>query len=117
MRRLKDLRVSRGVNAADIAYALGITAETYFGYESGQTPPDLRVLSGIADFFGVSVDFLLERSDDPSYSESIYYKPNIKIPDVLQKAGLDVYGEKDISQQDIDEMAQYAESLKNRKKK
>ena len=61
MLRLKELRAKKGLKQSEAAEILGIATSTYSKYERGESQPDFRTLSKIADFFEVSVDFLLNR--------------------------------------------------------
>lgn len=64
--RLRDLRLSRGLQQKELAAALNLDYKRYNHYETGRSEPDNHVLSVIADFFDVSVDYLLGRSDSPT---------------------------------------------------
>ena len=63
--RLKFLREEKKLNQTDIAEAAGIVLRTYCRYESGEREPNATVLWKIADFYGVSVDYLIGRTDTP----------------------------------------------------
>lgn len=65
MDRLKEARVKAGITQHEIAEALNINRTTYNKYENGASKPTPETLSRIADYFQVSVDYLLGRSDDP----------------------------------------------------
>ena len=67
MERLKEVRMKAGVTQHEIAEALNINRTTYNKYENGATKPSPETLSRIADYFRVSVDYLLGR-DAPSES-------------------------------------------------
>lgn len=56
---LKKLRKEKKFTQEDVAKGLGIARTTYSGYERGTSEPDIEGLRRIADFFGVSVEFLL----------------------------------------------------------
>lgn len=58
--------MERSLLQKDIAQAAEISLRTYQRYESGERLPDTDVLSKLADFFNVSTDYLLGRSDDPA---------------------------------------------------
>lgn len=58
-KRLKELRIERGLTQKELSLALGLNAVTYLHYEKGQREPPLSVLVDIAKYFDVSVDFLL----------------------------------------------------------
>lgn len=61
--RFRDIRLGRKLSQKTVAEALQISQQTYSDYEHGKTNPDLLTLSKIADFFKVSVDYLLGRAD------------------------------------------------------
>ena len=63
MNVLKELRTSKGVKQREMAEFLGIDRTTYGKYETGASEPDFDTVLKIADYFDVSVDFLLGRSD------------------------------------------------------
>lgn len=58
--KLLELRKSKGITQQEIANILGINNVTYYGYEKGRTEPNLQMLIKIADFYGVSLDYLCE---------------------------------------------------------
>ena len=62
--RLKALRTERKISVKDLAEKVGINAQTIYAYESGERQPSLNPLCWLADYFGVSVDYLLGRTDD-----------------------------------------------------
>lgn len=59
MNRIKELRTGLGIKQADLAKALKVSQATMSGYETGKYEPDLKTLKAIADYFAVSVDFVL----------------------------------------------------------
>lgn len=65
MQKLKELRIERGIQQKDLAATLGIGANTLSQYENGKREPDNKTLVKLADYFGVSVDYLLEHTDMP----------------------------------------------------
>lgn len=64
MFRLKELRLENGLKRSELSQKLGIPASTLANYENEtrQAPYDVLIL--LANFFEVSVDFLLNRTDD-----------------------------------------------------
>jgi len=64
--RIRDLREDRDLTQAQVGAAVGVSQRTYAYYESGQRMLPPEILSALADLYGVSVDYLLERTDDPS---------------------------------------------------
>ena len=63
--RIKLLRIERGLKQTDLAKAFGITSRQYQNYEYGKQTPDFKTLAIIADYFNVSVDYLMGRTDKP----------------------------------------------------
>lgn len=58
---LKKMRKERNLTQDKLADNLGITCRTYGSWERGEHEPDFRALIKIADFYGVSTDYLLGR--------------------------------------------------------
>jgi methanogenic corrinoid protein MtbC1 len=61
--RLRELRTRRKLRQKDLAEKLGVAQTTVANYEQGSRFPGERILERIADFFGVSLDYLLGRAD------------------------------------------------------
>ncbi len=61
--RIKDLREDRDLRQSDLSAATGIDQRTISNYETGKTLPDAYALIRLADFFEVSIDYLLGRTD------------------------------------------------------
>lgn len=64
MVRLKQLREARGLSQQGLAAELNVSQAMISKYELGISEPDINSIRKIADFFGVSSDYLLELSDD-----------------------------------------------------
>ncbi len=65
--RLRELRKSRGITQLKLALDLGMNQNSISRYESGEREADYRTLIALADYFNVSVDYLLERTNDPTF--------------------------------------------------
>lgn len=63
--RIIQLKTDRDLLQKDIAAAIGLSLRAYQYYEKGQKEPTLSVLVRLADFFDVSLDYLVGRSDYP----------------------------------------------------
>ena len=61
--RLKDLREDMDLRQIDVANATGIDQKTLSNYETGKTNPDSYTLIKLADFFHVSIDYIVGRVD------------------------------------------------------
>ena len=62
--RVKELRKTKNMTQRQMADALGITERSYQRYEA-ENNPNNETLIKLADFFDVSTDYLLGRSDNP----------------------------------------------------
>lgn len=60
--KLKEVRKLQDVTQAKLASALGMSRQAVIKYESGERFPDEVTLVNIANFFGVSLDYLLDRN-------------------------------------------------------
>ena len=63
--RLKSLRTERGFTQKVVAEGMGIKERHYQFYEHGDKKPGCEKLVAMADFFDVSTDYLLGRTNDP----------------------------------------------------
>ena len=63
--RLKVLRKKRGFTQTQVAEYLGLKLRAYQYYESGEHRPEYEKLMALADFFEVTTDYLLGRTDEP----------------------------------------------------
>ncbi len=64
MNRIRNLREDMDLRQIDVARATGIDQKTLSNYETGKTNPDSYALIQLADFFGVSIDYLVGRTDN-----------------------------------------------------
>lgn len=68
--RLRDLREGRGLTQKELGQIVKLSPSTIGMYESGRRDPDSDTLRILAEYFGVTADFLLGRSDDRDHSKS-----------------------------------------------
>ena len=64
--RLREIRKSKGISQLKMAMDLNTNQNTISRYETGEREPGINELIKIADYFNVSVDYLLERTDNPN---------------------------------------------------
>lgn len=64
MNRIRDLREDMDLRQIDVANATGIDQKTLSNYETGKTNPDSYAIIKLADFFNVSADYLIGRTDE-----------------------------------------------------
>ena len=62
--RLRNARKSCGYTQKQVAEGIGVTESTYCGYETGKREPDALKISHLAQFLGVSGDYLLGLDDE-----------------------------------------------------
>ena len=62
-RRIRDMREDQDLTQAQVGKAVGVSQRTYAYYESGQRMIPPQVLCALADFYQVSIDYLLGRTD------------------------------------------------------
>lgn len=67
--KLKQLRKKRGITAEQFAQDIGVPLSTYTKWEFGSASPRYDKLLIIADYYGVSTDYLLGRTDKPESSD------------------------------------------------
>lgn len=64
-RRIRDLREDRDLNQTQVARILGMSQTGYSKYETGENDLPTSVLIKLADFYGVSIDYILNQTDNP----------------------------------------------------
>lgn len=83
--RIGEARRSKGMKQIEVAKALGVNQSTVSGWENGTRQADHETLKKLADLYGVSVDTLLGRTDDPSPAPEL---PQEKYREILAGPGL-----------------------------
>lgn len=68
MNNLRSLRIARGLSQQALAKKLGISQQSIHKYENHITEPDFHMLKTMADFFDVSIDYLIGYS---SYAHKV----------------------------------------------
>ena len=59
--KLRELREQKGVTQKEVANAVGCTPTVYSRYEREEREPDIDTLCRLANYFEVSLDYLVER--------------------------------------------------------
>lgn len=65
--RLKFLRKARKISQLKLAMDLNMNQNSISRYETGEREADYATLIKFADYFEVSIDYLLERTDNPTF--------------------------------------------------
>ena len=73
--RIRALRKAKGITMKQLGAVLGLAESTISQYETGKRDPDFDTISKIADYFGVSLEYLLNLDSDNE-------KPSIQAVDL-----------------------------------
>ena len=68
MNRIKQLRNQKGLKQTDLCKQLGVTQGALSGWENENYGPDIKALKKMSEIFGVSVDYILCLTAEPSPS-------------------------------------------------
>lgn len=87
MNVLKNLRNKKEISQVELAKDLGLSAGTIGMYESGKRKPSFEALESIADYFNVSIDYLVGKESGSTYyldpevagiAQELYDRPELK---------------------------------------
>lgn len=113
--RLKLLREERKITLDELAEKINSTKSTLSRYENNKRTPNIEFIERVANFFNVTSDYLLGRTDKPNI-ELI----NEGLPQELINEGVEAIevfkGVKlvDLDQEDIKKLVEFAKQIKNR---
>ena len=110
--KLRTLRSSRKITQMDMAKLLGCARTTYTQYETGVSEPDFETLVKLADYFNVSVDYLLGRTDS---AQPAYTAPPAESDDDIKVALFGGAGE--VTPEMWDEVLNFIEFVKEKERK
>ena len=105
MKNLKELRKKKNITQIRLSIAAEVSQETISAYESGKALPSADTLMKIADFLDTSVDYLLDRTDNPN---PIIYKENNLNDELL-------YNFSNLNNKEKEEVLWYCKAIKKRK--
>lgn len=63
-KHIRDLREDKDLKQRELAEMLGVSQNTYSQYETGVIALTDQILIKLADFYGVSVDYLMDRTSE-----------------------------------------------------
>lgn len=66
-KRIRDLREDKDLTQTQVAKVLGMSQTGYSKYETGENDLPSSILIKLADFYNVSVDYILDRTSDPTF--------------------------------------------------
>lgn len=64
--RIRDLREDKDLTQSQVAQMLGMSQTGYSKYETGENDIPTYVLIKLSDFYGVSIDYILNQTDVPT---------------------------------------------------
>ena len=73
---IRKLRLEKGVNQERLAEQLHVTRQAVSNWENGKNQPDIEMLTAIAEFFGVSVEYLIYGKEPAKESDVKTYTWN-----------------------------------------
>ncbi|WP_148550714.1 helix-turn-helix domain-containing protein [Paraclostridium bifermentans] len=112
-RRLKELRLEKKINQAELGEIIGISPSTVGMYEREQRFPDKDTLSKIADYFEISVDYLLGRTDERNITKKKpKLDPNVKTIAAHRLGDID-----DLDDDAIEKINEYIEFIRMQQNK
>lgn len=65
-KNLRSIREDRDIKQKDIAKVINVSQNTYSQYETGVISLTADILLKLADYYGVSIDYLLDRTNNPN---------------------------------------------------
>ncbi|OXS77917.1 hypothetical protein B1B05_09935 [Domibacillus enclensis] len=123
--RLKSLRKERKLTQEELGKRVNVTKVSISGYENGKRSPDTETLQKLADFFDVSTDYLLGRSEHKTTVEIEKSEPTDSlsiINKMVEDFGFEDFGFfdieewKNLSSEDIDEIRRHFEWIAQKAK-
>ncbi len=109
MKKLKSLRKAKKLTQADMAEMLGTTRVSYLRWENGTHEPDLKTLATIADYFNVSIDYLIGRTEYPKIFINEYANES-RLEAKGKELDISVYEEIRTMKMLVDRLSHYLES-------
>lgn len=139
---LKELRERKGITQSEFSRDMGVAASTVGMWEQGRRAPDSETLIKIANYFGVSVDYLIGNphlpggtnnpahpwhgrvdslppgsgADEPGYAASYYHDPEVAamVEDLRTRPGLRILfdASRDLTKEDIEFVLQMVKRMK-----
>ena len=108
--RLKLLRKSKKLTQTEFASRFNIATGTIGMWETGKRIPDTETLKKLANFFDVSVDYLLGRTDVPKEARAL--------DEQLKGVDFALYGEThDLTEEEKQDILEFVKYVKSKRKK
>jgi len=97
--RIAELRDQRGLTQEELSISLGISRAALSHYEKNRREPDFETLTKMADLFGVSLDYLIGRTNNPETTldqdvRAFVDQLELSDADIMNKFSLTIDGKK-----------------------
>ncbi len=118
--RIAKLRKNKGLSQYDLAEKLEFSRGKLANYEQGSRQPDFATLQIIADFFEVTTDYLLGRTDTLENITSQEYDPLAEINKLIEEYKIEQFGFFDIekwkkfSPEDVEDIRKHFEFMSHK---
>lgn len=73
MTNLRLLRTQRGLSQQSLAEKFNLSQQSIYKYENGLAEPDITTLKSLADFFGVTIDYLVADINETPHDDELPY--------------------------------------------
>lgn len=112
--RLKGLRQEKSITQNELGAILGVGKTTISQYESETRSPDTNMLQRIADFFDVTTDYLLGRTDNPNtimleYIPEVLRNEDVELIEMVKEAK-----ESGLTKSELEEILEFARKMKKK---
>lgn len=118
VKRILNLIQNHGISAHKLEVDSHIAISSIQAWKNGKSKPSLEAVSKIADYFNVSVDYLLGKTDNPTPPNADAPETSeLVIPEKYKDVAVAFHGGVDnLTQEDIDDIVRFIEFIKNKKK-
>lgn len=106
--RLKELRKERDLTQEEISEICQVAKQTISNWENNVTQPPFDIVKKLAQYFGVTIDYLLDFTQDDADNME-------KLKIALKEAGMWDYNVDDMSREDFEKAMQIVAMLKEKK--
>ncbi|BES63671.1 hypothetical protein SANA_01100 [Gottschalkiaceae bacterium SANA] len=96
--RLKALRLEKGLMQEELAKTIKTTNATISKYENGRIEPNLETLQLLAEYFDISVDYLLDKTNVRHHTETLAFHTT-----------------EDLTEEELEEVKRYIDYIKTKR--
>ncbi len=103
--KIKELAKQRGITLVQLEEKLGYSRNTLYKLKTQK--PNAERIAEIADYFNVSTDYLLGRTDNPAFSSDLVTTADGRVVDLSNlRERVVLFDGKPLSDEDVDKIAQ-----------